>query len=403
MYLRSLSRAVIGDRGQRLVLALHLDVFLGLDRLVQALRQAPSLHHAASELVDEHHLAVLDDVVAVLEVERVGAQRLVDVMHEGDIVQVVERSLLEEVGLAQQGLHLLDAGLGQGHGAMLLVHLIVVAPELRQQPIDAAIGFGGVFRAAGDDERRARLVDQDRIDLVDDAVEELALAHVLQAELHVVAQIVEAHLAVGAVGHVGAIGGLALGIVDAVHDDADGEPQELVDLAHPFRVAAGQVVVDGDDMHALAGECVQIDRERRHQGLAFAGLHLGDAAPMQHHAAQELHVEMPLAQGAFGRLAHGGEGIDQEVVQPLAGGMAALQPVGALPELLIAELSQARLQRVDRHHVLAQALDDAVVDIAEQTSGQGAEHGIPQGGYGSQERRPPANPSWGAFDPRQND
>jgi hypothetical protein len=38
---------------------------LGLDGLVQTFGQAAALHHAAGELVDQHHFAVLDDVVLV--------------------------------------------------------------------------------------------------------------------------------------------------------------------------------------------------------------------------------------------------------------------------------------------------------------------------------------------------
>ncbi len=63
---------------------------------------------------------------------------------------------------------------------------------------------------AADDERRARLVDEDRVDLVDDGVVELALRVVERAELHVVAQVVEAELVVLAVGDVGAVGALLL-------------------------------------------------------------------------------------------------------------------------------------------------------------------------------------------------
>ncbi len=76
-----------GDRGQRLVLGLDLDVLLGLERLVQAFRIAPALHHAAGELVDDDHLVVADDVVLVALEQRVGAQRLVDVVDERDVVR----------------------------------------------------------------------------------------------------------------------------------------------------------------------------------------------------------------------------------------------------------------------------------------------------------------------------
>ena len=54
-----------GDGGERLVLALDLDPFLGLDRLVQAVAPAASRHQAAGELVDDHDPAVLDHVLHV--------------------------------------------------------------------------------------------------------------------------------------------------------------------------------------------------------------------------------------------------------------------------------------------------------------------------------------------------
>ena len=111
------------------------------------------------------------------------------------------------------------------------------------------------------------------------------------------------------------IGLAALRIVEVVDDAADAHAEKAVDLAHPLGVAVGEVVVDGDDVDAVAGKRVEIDRQGRDQGLAFAGLHLGDHAAMQHDAAHQLHVEMALAERALGRLAHGGEGVGQEVVE----------------------------------------------------------------------------------------
>ena len=127
-----------------------------------------------------------------------------------------------------------------------------------------------------------------------------------------------------------------------MHDDADRQAEEAVDLPHPLGVAAGQVVVDGDDVHALAGERVEVDRQRRDQGLAFAGPHLGDGALVQHHAADELHVEMALAERALRRLAHGGEGRDQDVVEALAGRELRLELVGAGAQLVVGERLELR-------------------------------------------------------------
>ena len=78
------------------------------------------------------------------------------------------------------------------------------------------------------------------VDLVDDREVVAALHHLRQLVLHVVAQVVEAELVVGAVGDVAGIGGLALVIVEAVHDDADAEPEEAVDLRPSTRRRGGR-------------------------------------------------------------------------------------------------------------------------------------------------------------------
>ena len=87
-----------------------------------------------------------------------------------------------------------------------------------------------------------------------------------------------------------------VGVVDEgevlAGDDPDAHAQEVVDGGVPSRVTAGQVVVDGDQVTALAHQRVQVEGEGRHQGLALAGLHLGDLAVVEHDTADQLDVEM---------------------------------------------------------------------------------------------------------------
>ena len=211
-------------------------------------------------------------------------------------------------------------------------------------------------------------------DLVDDGVDVAALHHVLEPVFHVVAQIVEAELVVGAVGDVAIVLLLALGIVEAVHDDADREPEKRVDLPHPLGVALGQIVVDGDDMYAAAGQRVQIDRERRDQRLAFAGLHLGNLALVQHHAADELNVEMALAERALAGLAHGGESGDENVVEGRAVGELFLELFGARAQRFVGELLDLLLQRVDGIDPRPVGADAPVVGGTEQLASDCADH-----------------------------
>ena len=73
---------------------------------------------------------------------------------------------------------------------------------------------------------------------------------------------------------------------------ADREPEKIVKLAHPFRVAARQVIVHRHEMRAASGQRVEIKRQRRDQSLAFAGRHFRDPAAMQNDAADQLHIEV---------------------------------------------------------------------------------------------------------------
>ena len=68
---------------------------------------------------------------------------------------------------------------------------------------------------------------------------------------------------------------------------------------------------------------------------------------MQHHAADQLHVEMALAQGPLGRLAHGGKGRHQQIVELGAVGQLLAEGVRARPQLGVGEPLQLRLERID--------------------------------------------------------
>ncbi len=79
-------------------------------------------------------------------------------------------------------------------------------------------------------------------------------------------------------------------VLEAVDDHARRQAQEAVEAAHPLGVALGEVVVDRDDVDALAGQRVQVRRQRGDEGLALTGAHLGDLAAVQHDAADHLDV-----------------------------------------------------------------------------------------------------------------
>ena len=113
-------------------------------------------------------------------------------------------------------------------------------------------------------------------------------------------------------------------------DDADRHAEEVVERGVPTGVASRQVVVDGDQVRAAPLERVEVQRERRDERLALAGLHLGDPSLVEHDPADQLHVEVAHAEGALGRLADHRERLGEEVVESPGALEVALALLGAL-------------------------------------------------------------------------
>lgn len=120
-----------------------------------------------------------------------------------------------------------------------------------------------------------------------------------------------------------------------------------MDAAHHLRVALGQVVVDRDDVDALAGQGVQVRGKRADEGLALTGLHFRHVTHVQGRAAHDLHVVVALAQHAPGGFTDGGEGLGQQVVQALTVGVALLVLIGEGPQLGVGEAFEVLFDGVD--------------------------------------------------------
>ena len=348
---------------------------------MQALAVTASDHQTARKLVDDQDLSVLHDVILVALEQRMRAQRLFDVMVQLGVVCVRKGFDVERL------LRLFDALGGQHDRAMLDVDHIVAALGLfdagklvrladlldilaafqtAHKAVRVLVHLGALLAASADDQRRSGLVDQNRVDLVDDRVMQRTLHHAFLVDAHIVAQVVKAEFIVRSVGDVRAIRIAALVRIEIVYDTADLKTEEAIDLSHPLRVAFGEVVVDRDNVHALALQRIQIRRQRCNERFALAGLHLGDTSLMQNHAAQQLHVKVPHADGAHARLAHDRKRFDQQIVERFA----VFQPFSEfnrfMPQLFVRELLHFGLQRVDLRHLRLQLFQFAFARGAEQ-------------------------------------
>ncbi len=320
-----------GNGGKRLAFAGDLHAFLGFNGLMQTVRVAAAEHQTARVFIIDDDLAVLEDVVNIALHRAVCFECLIDMMCDGGVFGIRQVFKTEEL------LDLFDAALCQRSGLCLFINDVVslfvdvffflfiglgddLLAEGAHERFGLGVHFRGLFADTGDDERGTRFIDEDGVHLVDDGKGVSALDKLRAVNRHIVAQIIKAHLVVGAVGDVSGIGAAALLTGKIVHDQTDGETEEAVHLAHPFAVSLGEVVVDGDDVNALTGKTVEVGRQRSDQRFAFTGFHFGNAALMQHDAADELHAVGTQAQHTVSCFAYGGKGLGQNIVERFAVG-----------------------------------------------------------------------------------
>ena len=207
---------------------------------------------------------------------------------------------------------------------------------------------------------------QDRVDLVDDGEGMAALHAVLCGRHHVVAQVVEAELRIGAVGDVGGIGFAAQRRRHVVQNDARVHAQEAVDAAGVFGIALGQIVVHGDDVRVAAVERVEEACGGGDERLALAGLHFGDAAVVERQAADQLHVVVAHAGGAAARLADEREGFDDQVLLLFARRGAFAQGVGHRAQFGVGLFLQRGFGGVDGVYQTQIGLEEFVVAESEE-------------------------------------
>ena len=325
--------ALITDPRQRIVPAREGRPLLGLDELMEPVLPRPVGHGAARELVDDLDRPVLDEVVLVPEDQ---------VMRRERSPHQVLAPLPPPPHAGERSRQLLQPGLpgrGQLDGPLaLLEHEVPVPLEALGERQGRLVNLllAPLAAAAGDDQGRAGLVHQDAVGLVHDGEEEAAVQELarpaasavepLELELdpvRLVAQddpvleIVEGDLLVRAVGHVRGVRGAPRLGIHPVDDHSHREPERLVHGPHPLGVPPGQVVVHRDDVDGKPRQGRRRGRQRRGEGLALPGLHLGHHAGEEHPAADDLHVEVRRAEGPARGLADEREGSrDQLVAKP---------------------------------------------------------------------------------------
>ena len=91
-----------------------------------------------------------------------------------------------------------------------------------------------------------------------------------------------------------------------------------MDLTHPLGISFCQVIIDRNDMNALAVQCIQVGRKGGYQCLTFTSLHLRNTSLMQNNAADQLNPIMTHTKNSVCRLTNNRKGFNQQIIQRLS-------------------------------------------------------------------------------------
>src|SRR5262249_41550554 len=113
--------------------------------------------------------------------------------------------------------------------------------------------IGRLLALARDNQWGTSLIYQNVIDFVNNGKVEFALNHLVKGSHHVVTQIIEAKFVIRPIGDVCQVCCTTLWSlwVDSIDQYTNCQPQECIDLSHPFSITTCEIVVDCYYMHAL--------------------------------------------------------------------------------------------------------------------------------------------------------
>ena len=214
-----------GDRREGLRLTLDVHMLLRLDRLMETIAVTTARHDTSGELVDDEYLIILDHVV-LITVHQVVCTKCQD--HAVLDLQILR---IREVLDMEELLYLMNTLLCEVDGLLLLVDdevtglLDLLAEDrieltelsgllttlkLTGQHIADLIELRGLSGLSGNDERCTCFIDQDGIDLIDDAVVKATEYLLVLINRHVITEVVETELVIRDIGDITVIGSLTL-------------------------------------------------------------------------------------------------------------------------------------------------------------------------------------------------
>ena len=206
------------------------------------------------------------------------------------------------------------------HDSSHLCHLMACFTTLQLLCKDIAhfIQLSRLTALSGNDQRCTCLVDQDGVDLIDDAVVQISLYQLLFINYHVVTKVIESKFIIRYICDITSVCCTALFRFHIVKNNTNSQSEKLMNFTHPLSISFCQVVVDCYDVNTFTFQCIQICRKCRNKGLTFTSLHLCDTALMKNDTTNDLYTIMFHTKNSFRAFTYDCKSLRKKIIQCLA-------------------------------------------------------------------------------------
>ena len=185
---------------KRLAFPLDLQPFLRFNRLMKPIGITTPMHETTRKFIDDDDFPIFHDIVLVPRHHELRPKRLREEMIEFQILSIVK------IAHAEHLFHFRHARFRRRDRLLFLVDCkIFVLHQLRHIFRQDIVIVRRFLSRTGNDERRARFIDQNGVHFVNQAIMKRPLHHLIDRRHHIVAQIIKTEFIVRPVCDIGRI------------------------------------------------------------------------------------------------------------------------------------------------------------------------------------------------------
>ena len=321
------------DGSQGLTFPFYLNMFFCLNRLMQTIRITSSRHDTSGKLINDHNLIIFYYIVLITEHQIISTECQVHIVLNLQILCICQILNIEEL------LYFFYTLLCQSNDFIFFINDKVTSLsdlfshnschlghfstgftflKLTCQNICNLIQSGRLTALTGNNQRCSGFIDQYRVHLVNDGIMKISLYQLLFINYHVVTKVIKSQFVVGDIGNITGVLFPTLIVVHIIQYHTYGQTEEFMDFSHPFCISLCQIVIDGNDVHALSFQCIQISRKCRNKGLTFTGSHLCDTSLVKNDTTDDLYTVVFQSNGTLCTLTDSGICFRKQVIQCLS-------------------------------------------------------------------------------------